>query len=174
VKIMRSVFSTALKVFALTAMLATTVANAQTPEEWRKRREQQQGGTRPAPQPTPPVARPAPQPQPQVQQPQVQQPQYRQPGPPVMREERRHHVERPHVQQPMFPFPVIIPQTRYIDRPVYVDEQPRYYAPAPRYYDEQPVYYAPRARRQVCRTIVARDKWGGRHYVKKCRPARRR
>jgi hypothetical protein len=156
-----------LSALAVGALMISS-ANAQVMDEFFKRNErrqhqQQQQGVRPAPAPQPqvqpqPQYRPQPQPQVQYQQPQ----QYHQPRP--------HYQPRPQI------FPVIVPQTQYIDRPVYIDEGPRY-APAPRYYDEQPVYRGRQVRRRasnVCRTIVARDKWGGRHYVKKCRPARRR
>jgi hypothetical protein len=93
-----------------------------------------------------------------------------------MQQHRPQHQPRPHVGGGGGFFPVPIPVPQYIDRPVYQQpyyaQEPRYYQQPQRYYDDEPTY-RPRRARNVCRTIVARDRWGGRHYVKKCRPARR-
>lgn len=89
---------------------------------------------------------------------------------------RPQHQPRPHIGGGGGFFPVPVPVPQYIDRPVYQQpyyvEEPRYYQQPQRYYNDEPTY-RPRRARNVCRTIVARDRWGGRHYVKKCRPARR-
>jgi hypothetical protein len=147
-----------------------TFANAQDdPKGVIQRMQQQRQQAQPRPQAAPPVFN-APRIMPQQQAAPAYQPrpQY---------QPRPEHQQRRHGGGGgggFFPVPVIVPQ--YIDRPVYqqpyYSQEPRYYQQPQRFYDDEPTY-RPRRVRNACRTILTRDKWGGRHYVKKCRPARR-